>query len=189
MTKSENIAVSNEDELKSIFSNSSGNKEKDLKANTMLEKMGFRDEDLTSKTHDDIFIELMNKDNIINIGLLMNKDINKKMITITPEYPITTDRNFVIGFVDMLVIIKYGNDDYERICIEIKTKIENNIGAIIRQINMYKLHIRNSDFVIIAPEITKKQKEIFKESGICSMSMKEISTLSSRHLSPHPIIQ
>ncbi len=169
MVKSEVSAISNEDELKKIFDTKSGIKEKNLKANTMLEKMGFRDEELTSKTHDDIFIELMNKELLFSMGLFINKYIDKTDMTITPEYPIVTNNSFVIGYIDIL--LKTCN---EIIPIEIKTKLENNIGATIRQINTYKLHIKSSDFVIIAPEITNKQKDILKMSGIHSISMKDI---------------
>ncbi len=171
MLKSEVSAISSENELNNIFAAKSENKEKNLKANTMLEKMGFRDEELTSKTHDDIFVELMNKELLFNIGLLINRYIKKEDMVISPEHPVVTNNNFVIGYIDILLSV---HDDNVSIPIEIKTEVENNIGATIRQINTYKLHLKNSDFVIIAPKITNKQKDIFTMSGMDLMSMTDV---------------
>jgi len=197
MTKSENVAVSNEDELKSIFSNRSGNKEKDLKANTMLEKMGFRDNELFEQEHDNMLYSLMNKDIVIKFlqmvgfsdkdGWTKEKIIEKVDIYFKPEFPVTTYNNYIVGYIDLLCVCKRdsggSNPHYTIFAIEIKTKIES-IGALLRQINTYRnylkgdKYLRNYYYIVIMPDPTENQKNILNMSGIFLLDIKDVILIS-----------
>ena len=183
MTKSESVTISNENELKNMFSNKGGNKEKDLKANTMLEKMGFKDNELFEQEHDNMLCSLMDESVIIKIFSLTSKipeeNIKKTTldIKIKPEFPIKTYNGYIIGYADLLA--EFRLKDKEKIdvkfilCIEIKTKIES-IGALLRQINTYKEYLNCIFYIVIAPNVNNNQRNVLKMSGIHLIDIKDI---------------
>lgn len=119
------------------------------KAQTILSKFGFQDDELKTPKHDEIMLWLDQNIEILLIHYL------EEIVTIKNkvwEYPLTTDyNNFIVGFIDMLVRIEEHSQQY--FCLEVKPTILS-LGELIRQIQTYKVHIKNptTQFIVVSPD-------------------------------------
>ncbi len=139
------------------------------KAQTLLQKMGFRDGDLSTPLHDEIMLWLdANMEGIIRsfdwLKSWMNPDLAQQNPEFHPggktwEVPITVGQNnYVVGFIDLRVETKfvlpgqrethYGPD----LNFEVKTSIPS-LGELLRQINTYRAHCTGRQtFIVVAPD-------------------------------------
>ena len=175
--------ITDNNELEKVFK-MDNNKEK---ANTHLEKMGFKDNELFEQEHDNMLCDLMNDDIMLKILYMSQPQLPKldyeyikslfKVECIKPEYPVKSHNEYIIGYIDILTEFSFDHKKFEnrriRLVIEIKTKIES-IGALIRQINTYKEYLKAVSYTVIAPNTTEKQKDILLKSGIVLLDIKNV---------------
>ncbi len=170
------------------------------KAQTIQQRFGFLDNDLKTPKHDEMMIWL--DENIVSVvnklGFTRERDLeryrvlveriankNKFDVSAAPpylemeirriwEFPVTQIKsNFIVGFIDMKVILNVCYPDYmeksyryqeaggwcekasyfaeRRLMFELKTSIPS-LGELIRQIRMYQTVCENTEFVIVSPD-------------------------------------
>lgn len=134
------------------------------KAQTLIQKMGFADDDLKNSRHDEIMIwTVENLETIVKPILIgrkyewWNTDSHQQVDQVATavnsisktiwEKPIEKgDRGFIVGFVDLYVEVEVilcnekteeKTKTTEYFIFEIKTKIDS-VGEVIRQINTYR---------------------------------------------------
>ena len=131
-------------------------------AKTLIERFGFKDDDLATPEHDKILVWLLDEVNMMKVlssfRTLLKKDMLYHIQEIKAESPILGYNNYNIGFIDVQVKLLETDDKktpmntcYRSICIEIKPKIKS-IGELIRQINFYKSHRPHSDWIVVTKE-------------------------------------
>lgn len=126
------------------------------KGQTLQQRFGFNNSDLTTPKHDEIMLWLDENIEAIIAYLFVDAKSKKpsKVIEVIWEKPIQARSGFIIGFVDMLVRVQTTRRDYNvnhDVCFEVKTKIPS-LGEMIRQINMYRTVTKEAIFVIVAPD-------------------------------------
>lgn len=147
--------------------------------NTLAEKFGFKDPDLTTPKHDAIMMWL--DKNVLSIcekWLKEHKEVGFTLHEKKWEEPITSG-NYTIGFLDMYVsyLSEHGRDqishgwglDYEsrdkdrrQFCFECKSSIPS-LGELMRQINMYRTYV-NGQFFVVSPD--DGMKKMIENQGI-----------------------
>jgi len=132
-------------------------------AKTLIERFGFKDDDLATPEHDKILVWLLDETNMMKVlssfQTLLKKGWFYHIEEITAESPILGYNNYNIGFIDLKVTLLETDDmktpmntKYRSICIEIKPKIKS-IGELIRQINLYRSHQKKySDWIVVTKE-------------------------------------
>lgn len=138
---------------------------KKTRAKTLIERYGFKDEELTTSKHDEILLWLMDKKNFWKMIYENSEELGIKKsrlqaippnkIKITVEYPVKNENNYLIGFIDLTAM---------DVAIEIKPKIRS-IGETIRQINFYRNYCKRFSYWIIVTE-TPNLQEIFASQNI-----------------------
>lgn len=164
----------------------------DKTSKTIIEKFGFKDEELTTPEHDKIMLwtyknwmktikQKLKKEilqELINNQTSKNEEEDKKnselvekaLNNIPPHYTLELEKpilnnKFNIGFIDASVFLDFTiltNHTRKRINFEIKPIIKS-IGETIRQIQFYKSH-DFGEWIIITK--TKGLKQLFKEQNI-----------------------
>jgi hypothetical protein len=150
-----------------------------IKANTMLEKMGFKDTDLGSPKHDELIAWIFN--NALGICKSVIKDAEVLGIKkIYLETPVTKNNGYIIGYTDVEIRasvnvtrkafierersaetnwvwadVEYPEITYRdtiHIIIEAKPSVPS-IGEVLRQFNTYKtvFNSKNNIWVLVAP--------------------------------------
>lgn len=101
------------------------------KAQTLVQKLGFMDDDLKSSEHDNILIWV--NENILKIvNSIFTTEFKPQILDLQWEHAIISGK-FTVGFIDICVRLE---NDF-KIYFEAKTKIPS-AGELIRQINFYK---------------------------------------------------
>lgn len=177
------------------------------RATTIQQRFGFKDDELKTVTHDQIVIWLYeNVESILSsyaLGWLLEdvekvqrdlgltsidgnrKEAHLSVISKKLEAEIS-DRNFIIGFVDMIAEVKivrcfpfqetryspYGtistvsraefSESIEEILFEVKTSIPS-LGELLRQINMYRKYKRGK-FFVVCPD--NRFETMLREQGV-----------------------
>lgn len=109
----------------------------------MIEKLGFRDTDLFTKAHDAICLWLRNDDvlnKIIDSVAFIHND--RVFIEKIPEY-------YAYGFIDLVVFYRTERFDPGAPPVACAFEVKSNItsvGAIEREINFYKAHLKEAFF-------------------------------------------
>lgn len=122
------------------------------KGQTLQQRFGFQDSDLTTPQHDEMMLWLDENIDTVLSEFLKKPTTAKQVLW---ECPVRTGGGYLIGFADMFVL----TDDGNFVCIEVKTKIPS-LGELIRQINMYRerhnrignVSASEAYFVIVAPD-------------------------------------
>ena len=147
----------------------------DKTAKTYIEKLGFKDDDLYEKNHDELMQFLVNNKKFIakyigtQTGLY---PVNPSGIELELEYCLKNGI-YVNGFVD--AYLTYNRNGRElKFLIEIKTKI-NSFGAVLRELNYYK-SVLNYNWIILFSNDDKYRK-LFEEQGIIFVTEKDINNL------------
>ncbi len=175
-------------------------KEEKFKANTFMEKMGFKDNELFEQKHDEMLYELMDEKvaknilfQIIKINEIVKNGKNSKNLTteneslirsnisskvkniqFKPEFPIQSYNSYIIGFVDILIEFEMIDGRKIYFVLEIKTKIES-IGALLRQLNTYRSNLDNFyQYIVIVPNSTEKQRNILKMSDVWLINIEDV---------------
>lgn len=195
---SESKIISDEKELEKVFERKSAERY-GHRDRTLLAKMGFQDDDLKTKRHDEMFCKLL--DPIVMNRILENlfgKEIVMKIEwDINPEFPIITETGYLVGFIDIMSKFKTTSGQYISLMIEIKTSI-NNIGELLRQINLYKLYWYDSVnpvigkryyngrlvldreyngkflLIVVSENINEEQKKILKINSTYLVDFKDV---------------
>ena len=146
-----------------------------VKAKTLIEKMGYLDSDKKTPEHDKIQTWVYENARTIIDELFVKGRFDYAILKNEWEYQVVTynyQSKYIVGFVDIAVIIEKSDekgDDYlrPRIFIEVKTKIPS-LGELLRQIKVYKTYLNNKNqaFVVVSPDdsyanILKKQDVFF----------------------------
>lgn len=143
-----------------------------IKAKTMIQKMGFVDSDRTPE-HDKIQLWLYKNITQVICELF---SIQKETFEIKRnelEYEFSVG-NYIGGFIDLRVMVhKIGSEDHEavwgRFYFEVKNKIPS-LGELLRQMNFYKHYLGQQQFgpkvyfVVVSP--VDDYKDILREQGI-----------------------
>ena len=108
----------------------------DKRPKTLLEYMGFKDEDINSQTHDEIVLLLSKKQNIEKILNQMHLLRNCKVDELVLEKALSDDYK-QYGFVDIWFEYRNFQDHRGFGFIEVKTKPQS-LGIIIREMEYYK---------------------------------------------------
>ena len=176
-----------------------------IKATTLTERFGFKDNDLNTIDHDKIVLSLL--DNLIMFRVLrvalsdyfaeQGKAISK-VTEIIAEHPLTNTRGYEIGFVDFKVTfnIVIMEEDTKWInqgnacVIEIKTKIEN-FGVAMRQLNIYRKNARRyemdrTQIPLILITCDNRFNDAFKNQGIFVVDWNKFQK-SMSHATPKPL--
>jgi hypothetical protein len=125
------------------------------KAKTIIEKHGFKDPDRLKSKHDEIQIWVYKNFHLIYKTLYPSRSIDESdPFKIRLEYVIS-DRNYVIGFVDVFC-------ERYRVAIEVKTEIPS-IGELIRQVHFYRTYL-NTVWVVVSPD--DRAAQILQDQGI-----------------------
>lgn len=144
-----------------------------LKAKTLLEKMGFVDEDKKSPSHDKIQNWTYKNVKTIIDELFSKGEWTYQILSNEWEYEVfaySYKSKSIVGFVDIAVKLekdtdkKEWDDERPRIFFEIKTKIPS-AGELLRQLKVYKTHLtyKKQAFVVVSPD--DKFSELLKEQG------------------------
>lgn len=128
------------------------------KASTYIERLGFKDKDLTTPEHDKMVLFAYDNWAYILNSFDLNKLPNTKPNKIM-EKPIS-NQNFIVGYADLWVYFDKEMSFY----FEIKPEI-TSIGEMLRQIQTYKKYTQASSRWFIITK-TKGLKELFKEQEI-----------------------
>jgi len=147
------------------------------KANTLIERQGFKDDDRTPM-HDEIQLWLLK-----NVKQIIKANYPFKKISgidVKLEYPVVSEgykSSYVVGAIDAVIIVDADNQR-NAFLVEIKSKIVS-FGDLVRQINFYKSHMEtpkymynNKDlnycetinFVVVSPD--DRFKEVLKSQDI-----------------------
>ena len=111
---------------------------------TIIERLGFQDPDRKSPKHDQIQFWVRNNLRHVLKSVFPEKEIPSfDDIPVSLEYPVT-DRNYVIGFVDVYC-------QQYNLGIEIKTQIES-VGELLRQINFYRNYLGKGTWIVVSPD-------------------------------------
>jgi hypothetical protein len=130
------------------------------KASTLQQRFGFQDDDLKNPNHDEIMMWLdMRAETIVKLVWKKYLDANfsHRDSELPPpseirkiwEFAITGKNGFMIGFIDMMVVIS--KPFSQSFCFEVKSVLPS-LGELIRQVRMYQTYINNSPFYIVAPD-------------------------------------
>jgi hypothetical protein len=145
------------------------------KAKTFLEKLGFRDDDLTKPLHDDM-LKWVNR-NIEDILMLtLTLQGRPKVKSIDLELPVLTREAHdapIMGYVDAAVWTERDLDDPEGfrkkpVIIEAKSEIKS-VGELLRQIRTYErgfirgIQLHQCHFIVVCPD--DSNAEWVKEQG------------------------
>jgi len=158
------------------------------KSNTVIERFGFKDEDLTTPEHDKVFMFLLNRENMIKVikdfsnGNLKDATIHRMVIE--GEHAIVGYNKYNIGFVDIHVVVEFYlcNNGERRVLnsrelgIEIKPYIKS-IGELLRQINMYRSHVDWTAWAIATYSI--EYKDVLSGQGIHIIDLNKFDNLQS----------
>jgi len=131
------------------------------KAQTLQQRFGFADKDLTTPKHDEIMLWL--DQNIVTvIGHILNHSKRWKQIAEGREWshgdtewemPVISrsgyGNQYIIGFVDLATLVSVGSDQ-RYFMFEVKSSIPS-LGEVIRQIRMYETYSRGA-YVIVSPD-------------------------------------
>ena len=141
-----------------------------IKAKTMIEKMGFVDKEKGTPEHDKI--QEWTYNNAMQIRDELFSPLAKyKLLGNEWEHRLMSG-NFVAGFVDILLTLQdkafqetiLYESDKEHTCFEIKVNIPS-IGELIRQVRFYQAYMsKTTRFVIVSP--VDKYKELLLGQGI-----------------------
>jgi len=114
------------------------------KAKTLIERFGFVDPDREKPSHDQIQIWVYNNFPMIVRRVFPSVEVENYLpLDIKLEYPVSDQRNFVVGFIDV----------YCRklsIGIEIKSEIPR-LGDLVRQIQYYRKYVTGS-WIVVSPD-------------------------------------
>ena len=164
----------------------------DKTAKTYIEKLGFKDDDLYEKNHDELMEFLVtNKYYFVKyIGTRTGLHLSDvETIELNLEYCVTSKNssnrynlrtNYVNGFVDAILRYRTSHCENATHIIEIKTKIKS-FGAVLRELNYYKEQLNSykySDinwFVLFSND--DKYRKLFEEQGIIFITEKDINDL------------
>lgn len=127
------------------------------KAKTLIERFGFRDDDRKKPKHDEIQIWVYRNFQHIIRTLFPSLDLNEVgPLQLELERAVATDRNFVVGFIDV----------YCRrlaLAVEVKTEIKC-IGELVRQIQFYRNYLGGVRWIVVSPD--DRSSGILREQGI-----------------------
>lgn len=123
---------------------------------TIIERLGFMDNDRCKSIHDEIQIWVYNNFKFIVKEACPNWNIADTSFSLEFEY-VVTDRNFVVGFID-LYCPQLG------IAIEVKSEIPT-LGELIRQIHFYNKYLNVAKWIVVSPD--SRVSKILKDQGIC----------------------
>ena len=144
-----------------------------IKAKTLLEKMGFVDEDKKTPAHDKIQMWTYQNAKTIIEDLFAKGEWTFQILSNEWEYEVfahSYNSKYIVGFVDVAVKFEKDNDKREwdderpRVFFEVKTKIPS-IGELIRQLKVYKTHLshKKQAFVVVSPD--DSCADILKQQG------------------------
>lgn len=128
------------------------------KPRTLIERLGFLDQDRRGYSHDEIQIwAYRNFESIVRNVFPLLKIDNSRPLDLKLEYPVSTNdfKNYIVGFID--VYSKQYN-----IGIEVKAQIPI-VGDLLRQIQFYRRYLEGS-WIIVSPD--DRNKVILREQGI-----------------------
>ncbi len=147
-------------------------------AKTYIEKLGFKDDDLYEKNHDELMEFLVNNKSQLLKCIRLRTGLRHIPGTekLTLEYCIK-NRDYVNGFIDVLLKYKrFGSDENIVFLIEIKTKI-NSFGAVLRELNYYKsAYLGNYNWIILFSNDDRYRK-LFEEQGIMFITEEDINEM------------
>lgn len=132
---------------------------------TILERHGFRDDDIKTPDHDAIMVWLDLAVHSLfseHLRRQFHEDPNDVTVSRKWEVPIHSDstNRFCIGFIDMVATFRIGHE-VAKVYFEVKTSIKS-IGELFRQLNTYIPHIDGPIFVV-CPD--GKWKDLIESQG------------------------
>lgn len=136
---------------------------------TTAEKLwNLDDKTLKTPEHDKLVCELLNKDKLRKILMLLE---DTTIVSIKSEVPIITYNKFIIGYWDVVVnIIRRHKDGTVWMdityYIEVKPKIDS-FGATLRQLNTYRQYCPSQHILLYTPDISYEKE--FNSQGISVM--------------------
>jgi hypothetical protein len=144
-----------------------------VKAKTLLEKMGFVDEDRKSPDHQKIQEWTYKNVHLLIDSLFAKSEWTFQILSNEWEYEVySTSYNSrsIVGFVDIAVKFEKDNDKREwdderpRVFFEIKTKILS-FGDLLRQLKVYRTYLthKKQAFVVVCPD--DSYADLLKEQG------------------------
>ena len=146
----------------------------DKRPKTLLEYMGFKDEDIKSQTHDDVVLLLSKKENVEKVLSQLPLFRNCKIDELVLEKAISDDYK-QYGFVDIWFEYRNFQDRRGYGFIEVKTKPQS-LGLGIREMEYYKtvinkIHGRRFDreiniAILVSPTIIPEHIKQFESFTI-----------------------
>lgn len=156
-----------------------------IKAKTLLEKMGFVDEDRKSPDHQKIQEWTYNNAALVIDDLFAKGEWTFQILSNEWEYEVyahSYNSKSIVGFVDIAVKFEKDNDKKEwdderpRVFFEIKTKIPS-FGDLLRQLKVYRTYLtyKKQVFVVICPD--DSFADLIKEQGFFFYKYKDSGKL------------
>jgi len=131
------------------------------------------DGDLSTPQHDELILQLLYKQNAKKlmymcypydfVGLDGYEDIDDSRIEVESEVPICINKDFIVGYIDIVIRYNFPDSPPRVLYVEVKPKIKS-FGDTLRQLKTYQMY-RPFNYILYTPDTTFQ--EAFKTQGFC----------------------
>jgi hypothetical protein len=148
-----------------------------VKAKNIQERFGFQDEEIATPTHDKIVCWVADNAEFV-AKKFIEKNKKKRVLSCRVEWEplLKNDRNFEVGFMDLLVhamVKRYDEDDCKwwessnSLWIEAKSSIQS-LGVLFRQLSMYRDCLKytgDRKIIVVCPDDTHEERIVGQGYG------------------------